>query len=207
MKFRDTLENLLAQKSKIKILRFLFKNKLELTGREMARSIKMDHKTCHRSLKELSEQGVVLVNNTGGGVLYKINEKNLLVKELLYPLFEKESRLIKVMSQSLINKLKIPLLSAVLFGSIVQGKERPTSDVDLLLIVSDKKRKERVKGALSDFEYDFICEFGNMLSPIILTLAELRNKIKTKNRLIAGILRMGDSIAGKSVEELKNLVS
>lgn len=205
MKFKDTLENLLAQKSKIKILRFLLKSKLELTGREVARSIKMDHKTCHHSLRELSQQGVILLNHTGGGVLYKINDKNLLVKELLIPLFDKEKKLLRTMSRSLINKLKTPMISVILFGSLIRGTERPTSDVDLLIVVSNKERKEAIKTALSQIEFDFICGFGNMLSPIILTSDEFRARLRRKDKLIRRILRSGSSIYGKSIEGLIKL--
>lgn len=202
MRFNDTLENLLAQKSKVKILRFLLKSRLEITGREIARVINMDHKTCHRSLKELSQQGVVLLNHSGGGILYKLNDKNLLVKKLLIPLFEREKNLPQIISNSLVKRIKIPIVSIILFGSITTEKERATSDVDLLIIVSNKSRKEAVQNKLSQVEYDFICKFGNMLSPMILTQEELQKKLVKKDKLIIGILRTGRSILGKSTEEL-----
>ncbi|MCX5751247.1 MAG: nucleotidyltransferase domain-containing protein [Candidatus Saganbacteria bacterium] len=202
MKFKDTLENLLAQKSKVKILRFLLKTRLESMGREIARAIKMDHKTCHRALKELAQQGVILLNNTNSGVLYKINDKNLLVKELLAPLFERENRLIELMALSLTKRIKTPFISVVLFGSVAGGKERAASDVDILIVASNKKRKKEIENALSLLEFDFIHQFGNMLSPVVLSLDNFRSRLRKRDPFLLGVLRIGAPIAGKSPQEL-----
>jgi predicted nucleotidyltransferase len=207
MKFKEPIENLLAQKSKIKILRFLLKTGMEFTGREIARNIKMDHKTCHRALGELSQPGVVFVNHTGSSVLYKINQKNMLVIELLIPLFKKEENLLKTIAQFLVKKIRIPILSAMLFGSIAQNHARETSDVDILIITSNKKTQKAVAAALAHLEFDFIQKFGNMLSPLIITKNELLNKLKGKDKLITTILRTGKVISGKTSEELINLGS
>jgi|GEM_PF-1515187 len=207
MKFKEPIENLLAQKSKIKILRFLLKTGMEFTGREIARNINMDHKTCHSALSELSQPGVVFANHTGSSVLYKINQKNMLVTELLIPLFRKEENLLKTIAQFLVKKIRIPILSAMLFGSIAQNHARETSDVDILIITSDKKTQKAVVAALARLEFDFIQKFGNMLSPLVITQNELLNKLKEKDKLITTILRTGKTISGKTSEELIDLGS
>jgi predicted nucleotidyltransferase len=207
MKFKEPIENLLAQKSKIKILRFLLKTGMEFTGREIARNINMDHKTCHHALSELSQSGVVFANHSGSSVLYKINQKNMLVTELLIPLFKKEENLLKTIAQFLVKKIRIPILSVMLFGSIAQNSARETSDVDILIITADKKIQKAVVAALANLEFDFIQKFGNMLSPLVITQNELLNKLREKDKLITTILRTGKVISGKTSEELINLGS
>jgi predicted nucleotidyltransferase/DNA-binding HxlR family transcriptional regulator len=207
MRFKDTIENLLAQKSKVKILRFLLKHSLESTGREIARAIKMDHKTCHRALKELAQQGVVLLNHTNSGVLYKINNKNLLVQELLAPLFNKEYRLIEIMARSLAKRIKTPFISAILFGSVAGGKERPASDIDILIIVSTGKRKKEIEDGLSRTDLSFVRQFGNMLSPVVLSLEDFRARLRKRDSLLMEILRVGIPIVGKPPRELIKLGS
>lgn len=87
---RNSLEDLLAQRSKIKVLRFLLGNREAVSGREMARLTGLDHKTCHRALKDFSRHGIVLVTHASNRNLYRLNSENHLVNKIIYPLFEKE---------------------------------------------------------------------------------------------------------------------
>ena len=205
MRYKDTLENLLAQKSKLKILRLLFKGAIERTGREIARSIRMDHKTCHRALRELAQQGVVIVTHTGGGDLYKLNTRNLLVRKILNPLFETEKNLLRTMAKLLVKRLGFPITSIILFGSTAKGLDRPTSDVDVLILIPQSKRKKEAEDRLNQIEFNFIAEFGNMLSPIVLPVSEFSRRYKKGDKLLREILRTGEVIAGKSIEEVRRL--
>ena len=72
------------------MLRFLLENSEAVSGREMSRLTGLDHKTCHKVLKELSQQGVVRVKSSNHSNLYRLNPKSYLVNKIVSPLFEKE---------------------------------------------------------------------------------------------------------------------
>jgi DNA-binding IclR family transcriptional regulator len=89
------LENLLAQKSKIKVLRLLLsQNSSPITGREMSRQTGLDHKTCHKALKEFALLGVVRMVQDSNSNLYRLNPKNYLVSQVILPLFEIEKKVL-----------------------------------------------------------------------------------------------------------------
>jgi DNA-binding IclR family transcriptional regulator len=91
MRGRETLENLLAQRSKIKVLRFLLsQNSSPITGREMSRLTGLDHKTCHKALKEFHHLGVVHMTNHSHSNFYRLNPRSYLVNKVILPLFEIE---------------------------------------------------------------------------------------------------------------------
>lgn len=87
---RATLEHLLANRSKIRVLRLLLENHRELSGREMSRLTGLDHKTCNKTLKEFCLLGVVRMAQANHSNLYRLNPKNYLVTKVILPLFEIE---------------------------------------------------------------------------------------------------------------------
>lgn len=89
------MESLLAQKSKIKVLRLLLsQNSSPITGREMSRQTGLDHKTCHKALKEFCLLGVARVTHASNSNLYRLNPKNYLVNQVILPLFEIERKVL-----------------------------------------------------------------------------------------------------------------
>ena len=72
------------------MLRFLLERPEAVSGREMARSIGLDHKTCHKALRDFSRHGIVLVTHVSNSNLYRLNSESHLVNKIIYPLFEKE---------------------------------------------------------------------------------------------------------------------
>ena len=87
MRIYNKLDEILSQKSKIKILRFLFARRDEHTGRGISKEIKMSPSSVHRALKEMEKEGMVSARRKGNAVLYKLREDNYFVKKILAPLF------------------------------------------------------------------------------------------------------------------------
>jgi hypothetical protein len=56
----------------------------------MGRLLGLDHKTCHRALKDFSRQGIVQVTRVSCRNLYKLNPESRLLNKIIIPLFEKE---------------------------------------------------------------------------------------------------------------------
>lgn len=202
MKFTNILEDILGNKPKIKALRYLINSGLELTGRQLSGIIGIHHRTCHTALKGLASFGIVIMHQTGKAIIYKINEKNLLVEKILKPIFRIEKNLLSQSIALIIKHIHVHIISAIVFGSVVSSFERGTSDVDVLFLVSSKSEKYKLIKGLERIEYKFILEYGNMLSPIVLTISEFYKKLSQKNRLIQDIIQKGRSVYGKTIQEV-----
>ena len=72
---------------------------------------------------------------------------------------------------------------AFVFGSIAQGKERPTSDVDVMVIGSAKL--ERVVGALAPAAK----KLRRDINPVVMPLDEFRAKLEARDRFVSRIMR------------------
>lgn len=95
MKYSRPLDDLLGQQSKVKILRHLANTRLEMSGRQIAADIGMSPWACHRALRDLSDQGALVMRNVGRTYLFRLNEESYVVEELLLPLFQKEKQLLE----------------------------------------------------------------------------------------------------------------
>lgn len=202
MKYSKALDDLLAQKSKLKILRHLSNTNLEMSGRQIASDIGMSPWACHQALKELSAQGVVLMRNVGNTHLFRINERNYLVAEVLIPLFEAEKGLLDAAISEIVQGLEDRITSIVLYGSIARGEEKPSSDFDILVLVptsNDKKSAEDSFAAKNDY---FVSRFGNVLSPLILSARKFQERYRGGDPLIREIVNTGRAIYGESISEV-----
>lgn len=202
MRFTNLLEDVLGQKPKIKLLRYLLSSRLELTGRELARATGIHHRTVHNSLKELASLGIVIMRQAGKAIIYKINDNNIIVDKILKPIFGLERDLLSRTVTALIKKTKLRVVSAIVFGSVASSSERGTSDVDVLFLVSSKKEQGRLIEALEKAGYDFLLKYGNILSPLVFTLDEFNKRLKQKNKLALNIIQNGLAVYGKTIQEV-----
>jgi predicted nucleotidyltransferase len=202
MRFTNILEDILGHKSKIKILRYLVNSNLELTGRQLSRAIGIHHRTSHKALKELTSFGIVVMHHTGKAIIYKINDNNIIVKDILRPIFGIESNLLPQAVKTILSHIHVKVIAVILFGSIASASERGTSDIDLLFLVNSKREQKILKDGLDKIEYNFILKYGNMLSAIVLTLDEFYRKIRNGDKLIENIIQKGKSVYGKSMQEV-----
>lgn len=201
MQFTNIIEKLISQPTKIKILRFLVLHKPEMTGRELAKFCGVSHMQAYRILNEFELQGIITKVRVGKSHLFKLNEKNIIVKIFIKEIFEKEKNLLKKILNDVLCKIKDKILSAVVFGSVAEGKERPDSDVDLCVLVKDKNIIKLVEKELADIEIEFYEQTGNRLSPMVLSLNELQRKIETNKTLFSKIIA-GKIIYGKPIGEI-----
>lgn len=100
--------------------------------RELARLAEIPPGSLHRELKVLAESGLLLREPVGNQVRYRAN-RDCPVFEELAGFFRKTMGLVDVLREAL-----VPLASqidvAFVFGSVAQGKERFTSDIDVFVI-------------------------------------------------------------------------
>lgn len=203
MLMTNPLERLLGQASKIRILRFLVASDLELNGREIATAAGLSHVKVHTALKELNQYNVVEMRRAGKAILYRLNLKNILVKKMIIPLFEKEARLKNMLAEIVMAHLKRPApKSVILFGSFATSRARPDSDIDLLIIAAKKGDVRGLEKGLRKSEISVTIGFGNHLAPILMDAAEFKARFKKGERFARDIARDGKVISGESINDL-----
>lgn len=198
VRYHHLLDDVMGQKSKLRILRHLATTRLELNGRQIAADIGMSPWVCHQALKELDEQGVLVSRNVGKAHLYRLNEQNYLVAELILPFFQKEKGLLDAALSEITAGLESAVLSIVLYGSVLRGEESPSSDLDLLVIVPTAEDRKQVQDVLARKGSDFAARFGNLLAPALLTVAEFRARYRQQDPFITEVVTAGRVICGQN---------
>jgi len=202
MQFHNLIEEILGQKSKVKILRHLVLNNIEDSGRRIAADTKMSPTKCHEALADLVDQGAVKVNVKGKMYLYSLNKGAYIVDSVIEPLFTTERDLINRVISDVTATIKKDTLSIVLFGSIAKREELPYSDIDILVIAKDGPAKRRIKKKLEDIAIDIHREYRNELAPYVLTATEYLNRSKKKDSFIKDIEKSGRLVFGMTLIEI-----
>lgn len=102
--------------------------------REIARLTGVPAGSLHRELKLLSEAGLLQRSVAGNQVRYQV-DRACPIQEELAGIFRKTAGLADVLREALA-PLATRIIFAFVFGSVAQGKERVTSDVDVLVVSS-----------------------------------------------------------------------
>lgn len=205
MKIHDKLDEILKHGSKIKILRFLFVERDEHTGRRIARGIGMSASSTYKTLQKMKGEGLISVRKKGNAILYKLQENNHIVKKLLEPLFEKEKSIYSDVISSITKNLfreKKEIVSIAIFGSVARKEETSKSDIDLVVITKDKTGKTKIDKAMDKLSIDMAEKFGAAISPYILTKAEIKKRHLKKQAIIRSILNNNQLIYGEPIERI-----
>lgn len=190
-----------------RVLRFLWRSRVEWSGREIARKVGLSAPACHDALKKLNARGLVLFRRVSNVHLYQINAENYLVRNVFAHQFEAEAAMPKKIAMEIRNTLvhgrDVDIVSLAIFGSFARGAEiRPSSDLDLLVVVPTKEGEKNMEPRLERLRELLFKRFSMPLSPYVQTISELRHKHAQKLPLIGEILKDGKTIYGKDIEEL-----
>ncbi|MFH1996686.1 MAG: hypothetical protein ABIJ27_06780 [Candidatus Omnitrophota bacterium] len=207
MKITKPLDNILNTEAKTKILRFLCTTGAEWNGSQIAREIGVTPAASLSSLNELSKEGIVMMNNVGNARVYKLNDDNFAVSDLLKPLFYEEdkvlSKIINIIKRSLAtSRLRSKIVSVALFGSVQVRKDDAASDIDLAVVISDTQAKTKVENLFEDIDKKVSKKFGNTITPYINTKSELKVKHKKRLDVIKNILNSYTLIYGERLERI-----
>jgi len=172
MLFRNYLDKVLGSKVKVSIVRAMlrFPNK-SFTARELASFVNVSHTPVLRSLGDLEGMNLIEVEKHGTSKLIRLNKRSYLYESLEY-LFNYESNA----KNKLIYKIKRIISNiemVVLFGSVQKGEEKMDSDIDILVVTKNKKNIEE---NLKENQSLIMKEFGNVISPVILTRKQFIDK-------------------------------
>jgi predicted nucleotidyltransferase len=179
MKFHNVFDEILGNRTKVKLLRafFTYSGK-EFTESELQRIAGIPQASVHRNVKSLLANGLLDRERIGKANLYSLNKEHI-----LYPLikntFENERNLLSELKKSLKDSIESfsGIGLAVLFGSVVKGTERVDSDIDILIVC--KADKSQVEAEMKNLIQDIINKFGNMISPMIKNDTEMKGMKKS----------------------------
>ena len=180
------LEQLLGSKNNIRILRYLVKYQdWEFNISELSRDINMNKGVLSRLVRKLKENNLIKINQKGKIVLFKLNKDNIIIKNLLIPIFKIENNLFNDFIKPKILGLKSrKVLSIILYGSYSKNEFNLVSDLDILLIVKNKNNK--LEDQVSEIKKGFLQE--DLLVRIdIMTLKEFKRSYKMKESFIISI--------------------
>lgn len=177
MQFTLPLDELFHGKVAVRVLRILalFPTK-EFTGRELARDAGVPPSNAIAELNRFQEQGMVQRRTVGRAQLWKLVATNVLAQEVRR-MFEFERALGQDLRRDLAKEIKrIPGVErAVLFGSTARGSSRPSSDIDVLVIVEDARSKQRVLAGVQDLRRQLGDRYGNRLQLVVYSRNEWRD--------------------------------
>jgi len=206
MRVHDPLDKVLNNEVKIKILRFLCKTEAEWSGRQIAKEIKVSPAACHKALRELNNERALLLRSIGRSYLYCLNKENLIISALLKPLFERESKIPDGVYRAIVRNISSisikNIVSIAVFGSMEKGEERPTSDIDLLVLVRSSGDKRKVEEDFGRVNEKIMRKFGNTISSYIQAIEEFKSKYKKGLALAKNILKSHKLLFGKPLEDL-----
>ena len=149
--------------------------------REIGRLTNVPAGSLHRELKLLTDAGLLLRSTAGNQVRYQVDRACPIQAELA-GIFRKTAGLADVLREALApiaGKIRV----AFIFGSLAQGKERATSDVDVLVVGSASFAA--VVEALSQAGE----RLRRAVNPVVMTKAAFESKLAGRDRFIARVAR------------------
>ena len=158
-------------------------------GAELIRQVGRGTGAVHRQLQQLTSSGLVTVTKQANQTYYQADQRNPIFNELR-GIVLKTTGLAEPLRQALA-PFVAEIVAAFVFGSIAGGKERATSDVDLMILT-------RTEDALSYTEvFERLAQaeraIARPINPIITTMAEWQGK-RSDDGTFAGRVAKGEKV-------------
>ncbi len=184
MLFRGFAEQLLGSKIKIKVIRFLLSGETLTSERELAQLIGASNTAVSHIIRDFSDLNLITPYRIGNVITWNINKKSYAYQFLVYFLDyivrfpDATEYLKKVIKDILGGSQKIKRI--VIFGSVAEGREQPSSDIDLFILVENERSKIDIKADLKLLDETCINSFGNKLSPVIFLPEDIKDPKQRK---------------------------
>jgi predicted nucleotidyltransferase len=149
--------------------------------REIGRLTGVPAGSLHRELELLTAAGLLLRKPSGNQVRYQAARDCPIYKELA-EIFRKTAGLADVLREAL-SPLTDDIALAFVFGSVAQGSEKPTSDIDLLAV-----------GSMSFQDVVEACHVAcerldREVNPVVMSKDAFRTKQRGRDRFISRVLK------------------
>jgi len=175
----NILAELLSSRVRAEVFRLLFGvNESELHGRELARRSRVNESALRQELRKLKRIGLVRARRAGNRVYYRSNTDHPLYSEI-HRLVLKTGGLVDVISEVLTGaRIKV----AFVFGSVAEGKETASSDVDLMVVGSLGLRElTSLLGRTAE-------KLEREINPHVLTEVEYQDRIERADHFVTNVL-------------------
>ncbi len=200
MRMHKVLESIFSSPAKIRILRVLFNSPQPLSGRQIGELSGFTHKGAIQALESLVELGAVKQRRVGKAYQYSFSKDSIFVEKIIIPCIVAEASLFDDLKKEITANFGKDTMSLVLYGSIVRGEEKKGSDIDIIAIVKDERRKREVEEKASSKVHYFNVRFNGLLSLHCFTFNEIKEK-KTLP-MLKSAMREGIRLSGKPLGEL-----
>jgi len=192
-------EKIFQGKYSVPVLRTIISSPDGCSITEVSKELKISKSVVFKIINSLRDENILVSFTKGKRKVYKLNEENYFVKELIKKIFELEEQVVGEVKNLIVKKLKrIKTLSVILYGSFLTPKFDFKSDIDLMIVVKNKnevkKEVERVT--------KFFADRGLTLFVDVIELSEFKKLYKIKEPLITGIIKNGVVLEGKHPIEL-----
>jgi predicted nucleotidyltransferase len=165
--------------------------------REIGRLTGVPAGSLHRELKSLTDADLLTRSPVGNQVRYQADRACPVFEELA-SVFRKTAGLADVLREAL-EPLGPVVRLAFVFGSVAQGKERATSDVDVMVV--GKAPFARVVEALAPAGE----RLGRQVNPVVMGPDVFRSKLKAHDRFVARVVREPKIFLIEDARELAEL--
>lgn len=136
----------------------------------------------------------------GAAYQYSLSQGNVAVETIIAPSLKAEASMLDDLKKNIIAQFNGKAASLTLYGSLARGTGKRGSDIDVLAIARDDRRKKELEDkAVSSISF-FRERYNAVLSLHCYTLVELRSK---KNLpLLKTVIQEGVVLFGKPLREL-----
>lgn len=187
MIFRGFLENLYRPFVQIKVVAYLLEENIPTSEREIARILGISHVSVNKAFKNLNDLNLVSPKRIGSSLIWDLNKASYAYSALDIR-FYSSCKPIDHLKGRVRDLLGGQVVKAVIFGSIADGKESPSSDIDLAVIVNSQEEKKNINNRVERLASECLTQYGNRLSVHIFTKAELEKQHEIKKSVEKGIV-------------------
>lgn len=190
------LEYVIGNKASITLLRTMINYQGKIfTVRGLAEEAKVTPNEAALTIHDLERFGIVKIQPVGRAYQLELNKKSYILNKIVEHIVKYEkntlAELVTVLKKHLDTK---KIISAAIFGSVVQGKEKIDSDIDLLVISNDH---DHAIIKISQASEQIFSIFHGSISQIIFTEKEF--EAKRKEPLIRSIIDNHVLICGRVI--------
>lgn len=194
--------DVLASKPVVRLLRRLVTHPEPMTGRQLAMAAGVHPSRALEALGTLARLGVVQRRRAGRAYLHALNDRSYLVTDVIGPAFRKEEDWLRRLGEELHAALQPMADAVVVYGSWARGEATERSDVDLLVVTAGPRQRQEVERRSEEVRVRLGERFGRFISVLSLTKAEVRKRLRMRDRLVRSIMREGRVLAGRSLAEI-----
>ncbi len=192
----------MGSRSKVKLLQVLFKfPDAEFTGEDLAGKAGVSKPRTHQALVDLVEENLVTRRVAGRAYLYGLVSSSYAARAI-GALFQADRSPLAELEKLVQKKLqREPVVSAILYGSLVRKEEAAGSDIDLYLVVREEEARKRVEELVTELNGLTSSYFGNRLSALVKTVEESRRAYRSRRGLEVELEKEGRVLSGVPLRE------